>query len=191
MTDRYVFVSQPRSGKVEVVNYDISNFRVNTFLVLFDINHGHGQFKTIRGSSVGVCFECSTRFSELLRSPELEKAFTNMGVELIFECPIIPSQDTRIGKEIKIQTNSGWVAGILMGILDKNTAYDYPTFKRTVIDRFPEYWNLGQDYWKDRNRKIVLSSALKPKPYTRLVLQTQQGTLFLPVEDSYEQQISR
>lgn len=103
----------------------------------------------------------------------------------------VPSQDTRIGREIKIQTNSGWVTGVLMGILNKNTAYDYPTFKRMIIDKFPEYWKLGQDYWKDRNRTIVLFSVLKPKPYTRAVLQVQQGTLFLQVGDSYEKQIAR
>lgn len=192
MDRSYVYAFPSVHGTTCVVNYNATNSMVNSFLELFDVWGSRGNFKYQSDNQAAEAwFECSKDFLEMLKTPEMEKAFKRMGATVTFEYPfsIHPNPDKQginisIGKHVKVQTDEGCTTGLLMGILYKDTEYDYSTFKKYFIEKYPDYWNFSDDYWNFRNEQVVIMSALKPQNYHRLVLKTEnQGILLMPLKE--------
>lgn len=90
----YVYVFPSVHNTTNVVNYAACNNAVNTFLCHFDVWGSNGKFKLNENShsdpykqTPEVWFECSKEFFELCKSETMQKAFKQMGVEIVFEYP--------------------------------------------------------------------------------------------------------
>ena len=90
----YVYIFPSVHNTVNVVNYAADNNLVNTFLWHFDVWGSTGHFKINDKISndpykqaLAVWFECSKEFMELCKTETMQKAFKQMGVEVVFEYP--------------------------------------------------------------------------------------------------------
>ena len=96
MTNRkFVYAFINAHNTVSIVNYDAGNSAVNTFLWRFDLWGSNGEFKpSIDNKYQEVWFECDKDMMQALKTPMFKRAFAQMGVELVFEYPFAPKENS-------------------------------------------------------------------------------------------------
>lgn len=196
----YVYIFPSVHNTTCVVNYDWNNSQVNNFLSLFDIWGSHGQRKAHFQESnyesqvdYEVWFECSKEFTDLATTPDMVRAFKRMNVNVVTDYPFsfnleqnreTLEYENSIGKTITVSLGNEEITGKLLGILRKNVEYTYSMFEQEIIQKFPEYFpqyqaskSDKQDYWKFRNERISIISAIHAKHYNRVVLGMPGGNI--------------